>query len=275
MTRARILQETGGREIRQLLALQPFSHAISRPLTGLCLLLALAVPGKARAEDGDHLTIGAGVAAVPDFEGADDYRVHPFPLLDVKIGRIFANVADGIGYNVIDLPGFEMGASLTYVRGYRRRDVPDGVDRLSDAAGGRLFARLRQGRLSATIGATRSFAGGTRGVVAGARLSYAVDVDERLTIIPTLATSWANGKHMRRYFGISPSEVAASGLSPYRPSSGFKDISALATANYRLAGGLSLTGSTGVSRLLDKAADSPLVEQRWQPTGFVGVSYSF
>lgn len=270
--------------IRFPVPLQPAKRCLpkSRAATTPCLRFALlglallgSTGGAARAQEGDHLTIGAGVAAVPDFEGADDYRILPFPLLDIEIGRVFANIRDGIGYKVVDLPGFTVGGSVTYVRGYRRRDVPRGIDKLSDAAGGRLFASLRQGNLSATLGATRSFGGGTHGVIADARLSYAIAADQRLMIIPTLSTSWADRKHMRRYFGISPEESAASGLASYRPSSGFKDVSAFVTANYRLGGGLNLTGSVGLSHLLDEASDSPLVERRWQPTGFLGVSYSF
>lgn len=109
------------------------------------LLFQVVAVNRASAQQDDHITIGASVAAVPDYQGADDYRVLPFPLLDVQIGRAFANLGDGIGYNVIDTAGFKAGGSVTYVRCYRRRDVSDGLDRLSDAAGGRLFASLRQG----------------------------------------------------------------------------------------------------------------------------------
>jgi len=254
---------------------RPSLRRAARHATGLLATALLSAANPASAQQGDHITIGAGVAAVPDYQGSDDYRVLPFPLLDIQVGRLFANLGDGIGYNVIDTPGFKAGGSITYVRGYRRRDVPDGIDKLSDAAGGRLFASLRQGRFAATVGATRSIGGGTHGLVADARLSYAAQASERLTLIPTLSTSWANGKHMRRYFGIDAAEAAASGLDAYRPSSGFKDISAAATANYRLASGLNLTGSVGVTHLFDKAADSALVERRWQPVGFAGISYSF
>lgn len=237
-------------------------------------LLTCGVAGKAQAQSSDHVTVGLGVATAPDFEGADDYRILPYPLLDVQLGQFFAN-SNGIGVHVIDLPAFTVGGGITYVRGYRRRDVPDGVGKLSDAAGGRLFTSVRLGGVIATLGATRIFGGGTHGTLADARISYPLQANERITIIPTVGTSWANDKHMRRYFGVSSSEAAASGLAPYRPSSGFKDISANLTASYRLTAGLSLTGSAGVIRLLDKAADSPLVERRWQPVGVAGIAYHF
>jgi MipA family protein len=229
----------------------------------------------AQAQDGDHVTLGAGVAAVPDFQGSESYRVLPIPLLDVQVGPFFASLGDGVGVHVVDTTTFKLGGSVTYVRGYRRRDVPEGIDRLSDAAGARLFTSLRLGGAIATVGATRVIGGGTRGTIADARLSYPVQAAERVTIIPTLATSWADDKHMRRYFGVTPSEATASGLAAYRPSGGFKDVSAIITANYRLAGSLNLAGSAGITRLFDKAADSPFVERRWQPSGFMGIAYTF
>src|SRR3546814_6300172 len=67
-------------------------------------------------------------------------------------------------------------------------------------------------------------------LVADASLSYALPVSDRMTVIPTIGTSWANGKHMNRYFGIDASEAIASGLPFYRAESGFKDVSGLITA---------------------------------------------
>src|SRR3546814_18002906 len=55
-------------------------------------LMAFGLAGEAHAGPDDHVTLGAGVAAVPDFEGADDYRILPVPVLDVQMGRFFAGL---------------------------------------------------------------------------------------------------------------------------------------------------------------------------------------
>ncbi|MPT47269.1 MAG: MipA/OmpV family protein [Sphingobium sp.] len=238
-------------------------------------ILPCAIGATAQAQDRDHVTLGAAVAAIPNYQGADDYRIQPLPVIDVRLGQFFASMADGVGLHVIDTPSFKVGGSITYVRGYRRRDVPNGIGRLSDAAGGRLFTSVNLGGVHATVGATRIFGGGTHGTVADARISYPVQANERITVIPTLSTTWANDKHMRRYFGITPAEATTSGLTSYRPSGGFKDASALVTTLYRLSDNLNLSGSAGITHLFDKAGDSPLVEQRWQPVGFLGIAYSF
>src|SRR3546814_20780048 len=93
-----------------------------------------------------------------------------------------------------------------------------------------------------------------------------------MTVIPTVGTSWANGKHMNRYFGIDAGEALASGLPLYRAGSGFKDVSGLVTASYRLDAHWNLGATGGVTRLLGDAAVSPLNDRRWQPSGLTSVS---
>src|SRR3546814_15233015 len=92
-----------------------------------------------------------------------------------------------------------------------------------------------------------------------------------MTVIPTVGTSWANGKHMNRYFGIDAGEALASGLPLYRAGSGFKDVSGLVTASYRLDAHWSLGANGGVTRLLGDAPDRTLEEGPGQPSGVMSV----
>src|SRR3546814_412049 len=132
------------------------------------LLAALAFPAIASAQSGDHVTLGAGAGVVPDYQRSDDYRFLPIPVIDAQFGQFFVSLRNGIGVNVIEIGPLTAGASVALVGGYRRRDVPDGVRRVSTTAGGRLFANLKLDKLSFTVGATKAVAGGTRGVVADA-----------------------------------------------------------------------------------------------------------
>ena len=247
---------------------------IARAIAALPVVLMSGLLGTTGARAQDSTTVGLGVAAVPTYQGSGEYRVLPFPLLNINIGPFFAGMVDGVGMHVIDTPSFKIGGSVTYVRGYRHRDVPEGKDNLSDAAGARLFTTLRMAGFTATLGATRSI-GGTKGTVADLRISYPMMVSPKLVVIPTVTTSWASDKHMNRYFGITQREANVSGLGQFSTSSGFKDVNAGITTNYRLADGLNLTANVGMSYLFDRAADSPLVQHRLRPMGFAGVSYSF
>src|SRR3546814_13969838 len=135
---------------------------IARPACLALLLAALAFPAAASAQSGDHVTLGVGAGVVPDYQGSDDYRFLPIPVIDAQFGQFFVSLRNGIGVNVIEIGPLTAGASVALVGGYRRRDVTDGVRRVATTAGGRLFANLKLAKLSFTVGATKAVAGGTR-----------------------------------------------------------------------------------------------------------------
>lgn len=224
-------------------------------------------------QSSDRTIVGLGMAVVPVYQGADDYRVLPLPAVDIVSGPFFANFRNGIGVNVVDTPNFTFGGSVTFMPGYRRKDVPVGVGRLSAGAGGRLFVSTKAGGVIATLGGTQGFVGSTRGFIADASLSYPMVMSPRLVLIPSIATTWADRKHNDRYFGIGTQQSLASGLPAYEAGSGFKDASALLTASYRLSSRINLSASGGVTTLLGDAEDSPLVVHRTRPTGFLSMSY--
>jgi len=241
----------------------------------ILVLLFGGVAAHAEGHDNDHIVIGAGAAYVPAYQGADDYRVRPLPAIDIAWGPFFANLRNGIGVNVIDTAYFTAGGSVTFIQGYRRRDAPDGIGRLSTRAGGRLFASVHAAGLIATLGATKGFAGGTKGVVADASLSYPIAVTPRFTLVPTIGTTWADAKHNDRYFGVDAAQSAASGFARFRPGGGFKDASATLSAQYRLTDHISLGATGGVTSLLGNVKDSPIVYHKTQPMGFLSLTYRF
>jgi outer membrane protein len=239
----------------------------------------LAVPlmalwtNAAQAQDQDHIVLGVGVAATPAYQGAEDYRVIPLPAIDIKKGWLFANLRNGIGIEPISTDIVTIGASAVFVQGYRKKDMPDGIDKLSDGVGARLFANIRAGGFVATIGAVKTVSGGTKGMVADASLSYPLRVSPRFTLTPTIGTTWADRKYNDRYFGISAAEALASGLPQFTAGSGFKDVSGALTASYRLTDRISVSATGSVSSLLGEVKDSPIVEKKTQPSGILTLTY--
>jgi len=223
----------------------------------------------------EHFVLGLGAAYTPTYQGSEDYRLLPVPAIDVAWGPLFANLRNGIGIAPVNTGNLTLGVSATYMPGYRREDVPAGVGKLSLGLGARAFASFRAGGLIGTVGATKGIAGGNKGLLADAGVSYPVRVTPRLTLVPTIGATWANDRYNRRYFGISPEQSLASGLAPFRPGSGFKDASAVLTANYRLTDRLMLGVSGGVTSLLGDAKDSPLVRRETQPFGFISLAHRF
>lgn len=223
----------------------------------------------------DHVSIGIGGGYIPAYAGADKYRAIPIPAIDVKWGRLYANLYNGIGVDVVGTEHVTVGAGITIMPGYRRQDAPRGIGSLSDAAGGRVFVALKEDGLIATLGATQGFSGGTKGLAANASLIYPVVVTQRLVLIPSIATTWANAKYNNRFYGVDTEQSLASGLPQFRPGSGFKDASFFVTASYSLTDRVNLNVLGGVTTVLGDVANSPLVFHKTQPLGFVSLSYRF
>ena len=243
-------------------------------LTGL-----LAVPlmtlwaSAAQAQEQDHVVLGVGVAGAPVYQGSKDYRVLPLPAIDIKKGWLFANLRNGVGVEPINTENITIGASAVFVPGYRKRDVPIGVDKLSNAVGARLFTNIHASGFVATLGVVKVLSGGTKGTIADAGLSYPVKLSTRFTVTPTIGTTWADRKYNDGYFGITAAESLASGLPQFRAGSGFKDVSGALTASYRLTDRVSLSVTGTVSTLLGGVKDSPLVVKKTQPIGILSLTY--
>jgi outer membrane protein len=239
----------------------------------LAIFAGAAWPTAAYAQDEDHIVLGVGVAATPAYQGSDDLRVLPLPAIDIKEGWFFANLRNGIGVAPISTENFDIGASLVFVPGYRRKDVPAGIDRLKDGIGARLFTNIRAGGVVATLGATKIVSGGTKGLVADASISYPIAVSSRFTLTPTIGTTWADRKYNDGYFSITRRESLATGLPQYTAGAGFKDVSGLLTASYRLTGRITLSATGGVTSLIGDAKDSPFVEKKTAPSGILTLTY--
>jgi outer membrane protein len=239
----------------------------------LVIFAGAAWSASAYAQDEDHIVLGVGVAATPAYQGSDDLRVLPLPAIDIKEGWFFANLRNGIGVAPISTENFDIGASAVFVPGYRRKDVPAGIDRLKDGIGARLFTNIRAGGVVATLGATKIVSGGTKGLVADASISYPIAVSSRFTLTPTIGTTWADRKYNDGYFSITRRESLATGLPQYTAGAGFKDVSGLLTASYRLTGRITLSATGGVTSLIGDAKDSPFVEKKTAPSGILTLTY--
>jgi len=239
----------------------------------LAIFASAAWSTSASAEEEDHVVLGVGVAATPSYQGSDDLRILPFPAIDIKERWFFANLRNGIGVAPISTENFDIGASVVFVQGYRRKDVPAGIDRLKDGIGARLFTNVRAGGVVATLGATKIVSGGTKGLIADASVSYPIAVSSRLTLTPTIGATWADRKYNDGYFSITQGESLATGLPQYTAGAGLKDVSGLLTATYRLTHRIMISATGGVTSLIGDAKDSPFVEKKTAPSGILTLTY--
>ena len=229
-----------------------------------------------KQQSASRWTLGAGVAEMPRFYGSEDYQTQPAPLIDVQLGRFFARTGEGIGFNVLTGNRFTAGVSLNWIQGYDADDVPIGINEVDDALGARVFVSARLKGAIATLAATQAVTESDRGMLVNASFAYPIRATSRLMISPSLGATWGNEKYLNGYFGVDAPESAASGFNFYSPrGNGFRDVSLRVGVAYRITDKVTAVGSFGVTHLLDKAADSPLVERTTQPIGLVGLTYSF
>lgn len=100
-------------------------------------------------------------------------------------------------------------------------------------------------------------------------------VTERLFLGAEAKATVANDKNMQAYFGVTPQQSAASGLSEYKAEAGLKRVDVSASAMYMFTENWLVRGEAGVGFLTGDAADSPIVEKKAQPSASIFVGYQF
>jgi outer membrane scaffolding protein for murein synthesis (MipA/OmpV family) len=236
-----------------------------------------------KEQDGWHFAIGAGGAYAPDYEGSDRYRFRPFPFASVGYGDVFEFSGGELTVPVIRLGrGMLTVGVLTKVGAGRdesdnRADLK-GLGDIGTAVEVGGYTRLQLGRIWLNVSAGQDVAGGHKGMVIDSSLGIALPLTSSLTANLSANTTWVSRKYMTRFFGITAAQSVASGLPEFAAESGLKSYGANLGLNYRLSQSWSLNAGAHYARLLNDAADSPLVRLRGsrnQVTSYVAVAYSF
>ena len=246
--------------------------------TAATLVALVALVGPAVAEQGRAVSfsalIGAGYGAT--YEGSD--RSEALPILDLNAsfaeGRYFLGTR-GIGIAPILTDTLTVKAAIGYGGGRKVKDDPSrlaGLGDLDDEALAILNAEFHMGTL--TMGAEIT-GGADYGATAKLALSTGVECTDRISVGGEVAVTYADGKHMQRYFGVTGEQSAASGKAVYSAGSGLKSASVTLTANYALTDRTGVTLGVEQQRLLDDAADSPIARDADQTFAFLGVSAHF
>lgn len=264
----------------------------------------LVAPAMAQEEEQHStLTIGAGIAAIPSYEGSDDYRVMPLVQARGKV-HDFAFWTRGTALYVDAIPDptgtgvdFELGPVVN-VRLDRtsRKNIKDDAVRLlgkRDVAvevGG--FVGVGKtgvitsdyDNLSARVAVTKDVAGAHGSYVVTPTIEYFTPLSTTSFVGMGVSAEYVGKTYGRYYFDITPAESAASGLAVYDRAggSGFKRLNFNLSAGKSLSGdlrkGWAIFGVAGYARVLGKYADSPIVADagsRNQFVGALGIGYTF
>ena len=227
------------------------------------------------------VTLGAAVASRPSFEGSDRSIVRPLPFVAVR-WRDTISLGEG-GLSVTGhWKKFRFGGGLTVDAG--RKDhasggiFESGDDRLKGlgtikaSPAFRIFASTRLSLFNFEVSAVKSLNHGVTGTLG---LSTALPLGKKLFLMPHIRATWADGKEMQTYFGVTPAQSAASTFRPFTAGSGFKNVQGGVNLIYSFNKHWFAGADVGVTQLLGDAANSPISFRDTSITALAMAGYRF
>ncbi len=253
----------------------------------LAFVLPLALAGPAAAQqptadwvfgaNGEDIVLefGGGGKVRPAYEGADDYTVQPWPVVELHFLRLpFLGSIGGEPES-----GFSFAPSFRVVPDRDDDDHPEltGLDDIDLAVelGGTLSYRMGMLRPLVTV---RHGFGGHDGIIGEAGLDFVAEPRPDLSVSFGPRLHFADSDYLETYLGVTPAEaMPASAFPAFEPDGGVKGAGLEGEAKYRLTRNWAIVGKASYERLLGDAAESPIAEEgsENQFTAALGLTYRF
>nr|WP_277923539.1 MipA/OmpV family protein [Sphingomonas sp. TREG-RG-20F-R18-01] len=251
--------------------------------------------------DKDTVTVGVGAAYLPDYDGSNDYRVVPAP---VVIGSV-----KGFNFTVI---GNRASLDLVPNRPGQRWDIQFGpvgvvnfdrsslknIDDTRIRALGKVGTAIELGgyvglgktgvitspydKLSVSVSLRHDVNGVHKASILQPSINYLTPLSRKAAVALFGSAQYVESGYADTYFSITPAQSLASGLQTYSAGKGWKNYSVGGLATYSLTGdllhGFKLVAGGTYSRMLGDFANSPIVRvagSRNQWIGAAGVAYTF
>jgi MipA family protein len=259
--------------------------------------VAQPLDGPDSADDGGDwdFFIGAGVSYEPEYEGSDKYETEALPGFQAVWRDRFLISPRGIGAFIVNQERLRVSASIGYGGGRKQKDSVylTGLGDIKDGIVYNLGVQYDLGPLVATADVTK-FGAGSKGTLVSVGLQSEVPFgvvtgliiptgqsprdafDERgLVLTGGISVDWADSNYNQAFFGVTPGQSAASGLSQYTAGGGAKSVNAEIGFAKPLGRNWGLTGAVTYSHLLGDAADSPIVKTQDSLSATLAVGFSF
>lgn len=267
-------------------------------LAGLwwCSPALAQTPEETPDPDRDTITIGVGGAVMPRYEGSGDYRIIPAGAISGKISNIsFTTAGTALFVDVIPQkrgtklvlgPAAHLSLNRSSLRTTRAPQivalgkVPVALE-MGGHAGVTRTGVVTSAYDSVTfdVAVTRDVTGVHGSAIVTPSVSYGTPLSRRAYVGMSISADHVGSGYARTYFGVTPAQSAASGLPAYAPDAGFKDVSFGLFGAISLSGdlrrGLSVFALGSYSKLLGQFGRSPVVRNRNQLFGALGLAYTF
>ncbi len=243
-------------------------HSIVPAFTSLLLTLTLmaGMPTDAHADDqldGPTILVGGGIQRMPAWLGADNQRNQPVPFIYAELPwHITLSTTDGLTVDLIHESKWHGGLYGNYQWGRDRDELGPKLEGIVDS----LPARLNVGgyleyHFTVQFDVGTNVSHDTHGAGAYYTLYADYDLPAIGYLMHNVELQWQgmNGPAMRRFFGLTPLQAEQLGVNPWSPGSGSQQISLEYSAFMPTSLHTGVAILIEETRLLDQAADSPLV----------------
>ncbi|WP_423606532.1 MipA/OmpV family protein [Sphingomonas sp. MS122] len=260
----------------------PPAEAVNPPAEEAAPAQASAEQAAAAEEGAARLTIGAGVAYIPDYEGSNEERWTPLPAANGTIaGMSFTVLGNRASMDLIPNPtgptwDFQFGPVA--VLNLNRTNV-DAIEDPRVAALGEIDTAVEVGgfvgigktglitsdydKLSISVSYRHDVTRIHKSGIWTPSINYTTPLSTKALVGIFASAEFVEDDYARTYFGVTPAGSVASGLPVFTPEGGQKDITFGGLFTYALTGdltkGLALVSGFTYKKLLGDFADSPLV----------------
>jgi outer membrane protein len=225
--------------------------------------------------------VGLGPQVLPKFPGSDEIVFRPF--VDVSRARgdeqfEFEAADESFGFSLLDAGGFQAGPVLGFESKRTAEDVGANLPTVKLTVEVGAFAQYRLSEPLRVRAEVRRGVGGHKGWVGTVSADYiARDRDEWLFAIGPRVT-FGDDRYHQAYFGVSPAAAATSGLPAFSAGGGLQALGVNAGFIRQLSDRWGIYTYARYDRLVDDAADSPIVRRfgsRDQYSGGLALTYTF
>jgi outer membrane protein len=235
--------------------------------------LAFAVPAAAQ-DRSFSFALGAGVGAVPEYMGSNDYAAAAFPTFtfgSLNWGRV--NVGNGV--RGVPEPGFSVTGAYRLLSERSVEDSPELVGLADIDTAVELGLGLKYEGVNWNIfGEVRKGVTGHSGVTGTIGSDYIMRPNDRWKIAIGPRMNFGDDEYANTYFGV---DSATPNFAAYTATGGAMSGGVQLTGSYYLNDKWSLDGGVSYEKLLGDAADSPITmagsDDQWRIA--IGVSRIF
>ena len=228
-----------------------------------------------------YLTVGASGFVAPNYEGAKYMLMGASPL--VSLGRAgtqarFTSRNDNISFALFDAGAVRAGPGGKIVWGRDGDDADElkGLDPVRWGAEAGVFAEVYPTDWLRVRGEVRHGLRSHTGVVADVHVDAFEDVTPTVRVSGGPRVSVASARFLDAYYGVSPRESAASGLSPFKSESGMRALGFGGAVTWRTTDKITTSLFGENARLMGSARDSSLVRERGSPNQLqIGISATY